>query len=166
MVLANLLAWLVLVQTPQAFEISTAPVKIDTPEIVSLRKAAGDQRGDLTKLMLKWQTRLGLNHFALSLRVVAIEKLPPHELGTLFLDYTTGIGTISVLDAGDYLKTDPGVVKYRTLHSILRDQEDTVVHELVHISLQNPYEITDAHWSLYNEYLTVKLTESLLRRGK
>ncbi len=158
---------LTLSQQQIPFEITkNAPVEQESKAVVKLRKQAGDQQARAQENLLKWQRRLGLMHYHLSISVARLPEFPAHEIGKLYLDHTTGMGHIAVLDAGDYLKTDPKEVTQRTLKSILKDQEDSVVHELIHIMMYNPYPENSENFNNYTEYKVNHITTEILRGKK
>ena len=162
--IAEVLLALALSQTIP-FEVVKNQVELpETSAVVKMRKSAGDQQKRAAALLLKWQTRLGLMHYHLSIQVDRLESFPPHEIGKLFLDQSTGMGYISILDAGDYLKTNVKEVPQRTLKAILLDQQDSVVHELVHIMMYNPYPENSENFGNYTEYKVIHLTKQILEK--
>lgn len=86
------------------------------------------QTGHLAKYMLKWQKKLYLNKLHIKLAMVNLEQLPPGAVGTSEISEDPLDIKISVLKAQEY----PLVSDFR---KVKVDQENTVVHELLHILL-------------------------------
>jgi len=74
----------------------------------------------------RWQKRLQLEDWNISVVVARSSELKPRTLGNIHWDTDKKTATIRVLDPADYQMALP---------EMLRDMEFTVVHELIHLEL-------------------------------
>ena len=74
----------------------------------------------------RWQKRLQLEDWKISVVVARASELKPKTLGNIHWDTEKKTATIRVLDPADYAMPLP---------EMLRDMEFTVVHELIHLEL-------------------------------
>jgi hypothetical protein len=74
----------------------------------------------------RWQKRLQLEDWKISVLVTRARELKPKTLGNIHWDTDKKTATIRVLDPADYEMPLP---------EMLRDMEFTVVHELIHLEL-------------------------------
>ena len=118
----------VVVSPPASKELQ---VKID-----AIDKKAGDQKMRLQKILWTWQKKLHIVDLALVIVVVPLDDIPAGAVGYSLLDpRADNIGVIEVLDAGEYLRLSKDYRKSDKLKDILKDQEDTIVHELIHMAM-------------------------------
>jgi len=80
----------------------------------------------LTTSLARWQQRLRLEHWTVSVKLAKPEKLRRGTLGNIHWDEPTKTAVIRVLSAAEY------PMPYR---GALRDMEFTLVHELIHLEL-------------------------------
>ena len=73
-----------------------------------------------------WQARLGLGDWKVSVSIVRLTELKHKTLGNIHWDVPTKSARIRVLRPEDYSSKIKGV---------LGDMEETIVHELIHLSL-------------------------------
>jgi hypothetical protein len=78
--------------------------------------------------LLIWQKRLKLQDWNLTVKMVRPTDLKPKTLGNIHWDAESHTATIKVLDIADYKLT---------FEEALKDQEFTVVHELLHLQLSS-----------------------------
>jgi hypothetical protein len=99
-----------------------------------------------------WQRRLGLNDWNITLMVCRAGELRPQTVGNLHWDAGRKTAVIRVLDVADYgLAPD----------AAMRDVENTVVHELVHLELSS---MPRSDASIAPEELAVsRLVDALLK---
>src|SRR5450432_1468712 len=74
----------------------------------------------------RWQKRLQLEDWKISVLVTRASELKPKTLGNIHWDTDKKSATIRVLDPADYEMPQP---------EMLKDMEFTVVHELIHLEL-------------------------------
>jgi hypothetical protein len=74
----------------------------------------------------RWQKRLQLEDWKISVLVARASELKPKTLGNIHWDTDKKTASIRVLDPADYEMSLP---------EMLRDMEFTVVHELIHLEL-------------------------------
>jgi hypothetical protein len=74
----------------------------------------------------RWQKRLQLEDWKISVLVARASELKPKTLGNIHWDTDKKTALIRVLDPADYEMAQP---------EMLRDMEFTVVHELIHLEL-------------------------------
>ena len=79
-----------------------------------------------TEKLSRWQKRLNLEDWKISVAVVRASDLKPKTLGNIHWDSDKKTAIIRVLDPADYQMPLP---------EMLRDMEFTVVHELIHLEL-------------------------------
>jgi hypothetical protein len=92
-----------------------------------------------TEKLWKWQQRLSLEDWKITLEVARASELKPHTLGNIHWDADRKTAVIHVLDPADYRMSFP---------DMLKDVEFTVVHELIHLELVPvlaPLQRTDAN---------------------
>jgi hypothetical protein len=107
-----------------------------------------------TEKLWRWQHRLALEDWNITVTVSRVADLKPRTLGNIHWDLKTRTATIRVLDPADYTLTGA---------AMLRDIETTVVHELVHLTLAPMLDRTDANRSA-EENAVNRITENLLRQ--
>jgi hypothetical protein len=73
-----------------------------------------------------WQNRLKLQDWKISILSVHPSDLRPHTLGNIHWDTDNKSAVIRVLNASDY---------HTPFRATLKDQEFTIVHELIHLEL-------------------------------
>lgn len=103
----------------------------------------------------KWQKRLHLQDWKISLAVVRTAELKPKTLGNIHWDGEKKTAVIRVLDPADYKLT---------AQAMLDDMEFTVVHELIHLELSpvlTPLQRNDAN-RLEEEYTVNHMAQALL----
>jgi hypothetical protein len=74
----------------------------------------------------KWQQRLKLQSWTITLGVARATELKPKTLGNIHWDSEKKTATIHILDPADYSLP---------FEAMLQDMEFTVVHELIHLEL-------------------------------
>lgn len=118
---------------------------------VELRQRAREESFARERLAY-WQARLGLNDWKIGVTVCRAGELRPQTVGNLHWDAARKTAVIRVLALADY-----GLAPA----AAMRDVENTVVHELVHLELSS-LPRTDA--SLAPEELAVsRLADALLK---
>ena len=103
----------------------------------------------------KWQKRLHLQDWKISLAIVRTAELKPKTLGNIHWDGEKKTAVIRVLDPADYKLT---------AQAMLDDMEFTVVHELIHLELSpvlTPLQRNDAN-RLEEEYTVNHMAQALL----
>jgi hypothetical protein len=141
-------------------------VKID-----KIDKKAGDQKMRLQAIEWKWQQKLELTDFHILLVTVPLEELPLGAVGASgILVPEHKVAVILVLDAGEYTRIDEAMAAAglkmmpgekptpTTLKEIKKDQENTVIHELMHLAMNNKTPEEEEHH--------VKAISGLLQKGK
>jgi hypothetical protein len=86
----------------------------------------------------RWQKRLQLEDWKISVLVTRASELKPKTLGNIHWDTDKKSATIRVLDPADYEMSLP---------EMLKDMEFTVLHELIHLELAtvlSPFSRNDA----------------------
>jgi hypothetical protein len=138
-------------QIPKPVEIKILPITVEMQvKIDKIDKKAGDQKMRLQAIMWKWQQKLKLTDYMIGMDVASLEELPLGAVGASgLLIPEHKFAVIEVLDAGEYMRIDgvwaaaglkvelgnkPTPTK---LKAILTDQENTVIHELIHMSMNN-----------------------------
>ena len=103
--------------------------------------------------MKSWQKRMGLDEWALSLRVVRQSQIDANAWGAAEWDPRAKTAIISVLDPRDY-----------NLHGgeLKLDMECTIVHELVHLQV-SPLE---AHSEGQREDIVNRIMTALMGRPR
>ncbi|MEX2264525.1 MAG: hypothetical protein WD696_21400 [Bryobacteraceae bacterium] len=82
--------------------------------------------GQVEEWLQRWQGRMGLDDWKVTVEIVRIWQLDPHTLGHIRWSKSSRKATIKILNPLDYR-----IPKER----ILDDMELSVVHELVHLQL-------------------------------
>lgn len=103
----------------------------------------------------KWQKRLNLDDWKISVLVVHPTDLKPRTLGNIHWDSERKTAVIRVLDPADYK------LKARAM---LDDMEFTVVHELIHLELSpvlSPLQRTEAN-RMEEEHAVNHMAQALL----
>jgi hypothetical protein len=103
----------------------------------------------------KWQKRLHLQDWKISLLVVRTADLKPKTLGNIHWDGEKKTAVIHVLDPTDYKLS---------AQAMLDDMEFTVVHELIHLELSPvlaPLQRNDAN-RMEEEYTVNHMADALL----
>jgi len=98
-------------------------------------KKVGDQRAYLQKWLWKWQKKMHLESWIIGIANAQLESFPNGAIGESDYDPKTNTGTVLVLSAEEYLRL-PYKEAPKTLKAIRKDQEDTVLHELVHLYMR------------------------------
>lgn len=120
-------------QGPLQIIVVPSPPDLATQDkIDKMDKKAGDQKEYLQHLMWKWQKKLHLTNWNIAIAPVDLESFPYNAVGVSQYDPETYGGQIGILDAGQYLRLK-SPKSPKTLKAIKKDQEDTVVHELLHL---------------------------------
>jgi hypothetical protein len=104
----------------------------------------------------KWQKRLNLEDWKLSVEVARASELKPRTLGNIHWDTEKKTALIRVLDPADYRLP---------FADVLQDIEFTVVHELIHLELApvlSPLERNDAN-RREEEHAVNHMTDALLK---
>lgn len=103
----------------------------------------------------KWQKRLSLADWKISVLVVRSSDLKPRTLGNIHWDGERKTAVIRVLDPADYKLKD---------RAMLDDMEFTVVHELIHLELSpvlSPLQRTEAN-RMEEEHAVNHMAQALL----
>jgi hypothetical protein len=103
----------------------------------------------------KWQKRLNLEDWKVSVLVVRTTDLKPRTLGNIHWDGEKKTAVIRVLDPADYKLKD---------QAMLDDMEFTVVHELIHLELSpvlSPLQRNDAN-RMEEEHAVNHMAQALL----
>ena len=114
-----------------------------------------------TEKLWRWQKRLNLEDWKISVEVVRASELKARTLGNIHWDSDKKTAVIHVLDPADY---------HMAFADVLQDIEFTVVHELIHLELSPvlaPLQRNDAN-RREEEHAVNHMTEALLQldRGK
>jgi hypothetical protein len=153
-------------------EIHLLPVTAEMQvKIDKIDKKAGDQKKRLDAILWKWQQKLKLTDYHLFIVMAPLEELPLGAVGASgMLVPEHKVGPVMILDAGQYmriddaftaagLKQDPGDKPTPTdWKGIKKDQENTVIHELIHMSMSNH--------TAQEEEKHVAVIADLLQKGK
>lgn len=108
-----------------------------------------------TEKAAKWQKRLNLSDWKISVLVVRSNDLKPRTLGNIHWDTERKSAVIRVLDPADYKLRD---------RAMLDDMEFTVVHELIHLELSpvlSPLQRNDAN-RMEEEHAVNHMAQALL----
>ena len=103
----------------------------------------------------RWQQRLNLEDWKISVEVARASDLKPRTLGNIHWDTDKKTAVIHVLDPADY---------HLPFQDVLQDIEFTVVHELIHLQLAPvlaPLQRNDAN-RREEEHAVNHMTEALL----
>lgn len=111
--------------------------------------ASGASNKDVRKWTRKWQHKLGLADWAIDARLAKASEIRPETLGQTDWTPHSRIALLRVLRAEDY---------DRYSIDVRRDQELTVVHELVHIRLHELNVYTDPDME---EVFVVTISEAI-----
>lgn len=114
----------------------------------------------LDRMAAYWQHALALDDWEISVVAIKTSDMPDGSAGLGKWDNDLHRGTILVIRPEDYAKT-PGLPKEQK--AVERDIEDTVVHELVHLRIQEFAGADADHAKMAEEYTVVRLTNTLLR---
>jgi hypothetical protein len=98
----------------------------ETPKEPNMRERESLADTYLHKSLVRWQERLKLQDWTISLAMSHPSEMRRGTLGNVHWDANNKTAVIRVLDAADY---------GRPLRATLQDMEFTVVHELVHLEL-------------------------------
>jgi hypothetical protein len=104
----------------------------------------------------RWQNRLNLNDWNITVDVARASELKPRTLGNIHWDADKKTAVIHVLDPADYKLPFP---------DLLADIEFTVVHELIHLELAPvlaPLQRNDAN-RREEEHTVNHMTDALLQ---
>ena len=107
-----------------------------------------------------WQHVLMLDDWRVSVAVVSDSVLPPGIAGLSQRDGGLRLIGIVVLDPADYAKR-PGLP--HADREIVRDIEDTILHELMHLRLSRVAQSGQAAPGESEEYLVVRMTTAMLK---
>ncbi len=121
----------------------------------------------LDKMVQKWQRVLLLGDWQIRARTVRLDEIPVGAAGFSQADRDLRYMTIAVLDPADYadLAELNGTIP-RHGKEIIRDIEDTVVHELVHLRLRDLVQADSAGLRAAEEMTVNRITSALLRNGR
>ena len=116
---------------------------------------AGDRDPALEKFARKWADRLDLYGWSITVEQVSQDDLGKDTMGDSNWDDETRSCRIRVLSTFDY-------VRAHQAHIARRDQRDTIVHELVHVTL-SPLRpaIQVRERALKEEFVVDKITAAL-----
>jgi hypothetical protein len=109
-----------------------------------------------TEKLWRWQKRLKLEDWTISVEVARSSELKPRTLGNIHWDTDKKTATIHVLDPADYRLP---------FANMLQDVEFTVVHELIHLELSPvlaPLQRNDAN-RREEEHAVNHMTDALLQ---
>lgn len=116
-------AWFVIFGVSLFAGICFAPQPLPEPD-VSQWSAQSEQH--LKEQLTRWQDRLKLSDWDISLELARSADLRPGTLGNVHWDKPAKTAHIRVLDPNDY---------QMNYYAAVRDMEFTIVHELVHLEL-------------------------------
>ena len=143
--MAGRLAFIFLLLTGVGF----APQTAQEP-LIAERDALAERQ--LTASLVRWQQRLQLADWTISVKLSKPKELRGGTLGNIHWDTPAKTATIRVLSAAEY------GLPYQ---AALRDMEFTVVHELIHLELAS-LPRSDASRS-DEEHAVNRMAEALLR---
>ena len=109
-----------------------------------------------TEKLWRWQKRLNLEDWKITVEVARSSELKPRTLGNIHWDTDKKTAVIHVLDPADYKLPFP---------DMLADVEFTVVHELIHLELAPvlaPMQRSDAN-RREEEHAVNHMTDALLQ---
>ena len=131
----------------------SAPAQTKAPVVTQAR---------LDTLTSYWQGVLKLNDWEIRTRTVRLEDLGEGELGGSTRTPASRLMTIRVLDPRDYAKcAEVNHLVPKSNKQILRDIEDTIIHEIMHLRLRELVLATE-YRDTVEETLVNRLTSGLL----
>jgi hypothetical protein len=98
----------------------------------------------------KWQVRLGMQDWTVHMTVLSADEIGDALAGWSRTDPETKTLTMLISRAADYPRLN---------HSVLLEQENTVVHELIHALIRYQSVVTD---KARNEWVTNELANALV----
>src|SRR5438132_5471519 len=120
--------------------------------------APGVSQKHIDEIAKYWQSVLRLTDWHISVSLVGIDDLPEHSAAVGRWDHDLHVGAIRVLQPADYAEAATrGWMPPLRGQAILRDIEDSIVHELIHLRLHDFREAYEDPRRTAEEYTGVRL---------
>lgn len=118
----------------------------------------------VNKMAQHWKSVLALDDWNVTVRLVDLEELPSGAMALGTWDPALHTGRIDVLKPSEYKKlAEVSTMPELKGKAIVRDLEDSVLHELVHLRLREFANADEKHMHDAEEFTVVRLTAAFLK---